>query len=272
METSLVASERLAASETHKIGVETENSHRFTNLFKRTIGNATFRLVAETILLKFAFTLINGSSSHYKIFFKVGAAFLVFVDIYRQRKNLVYEISLQYIIIRDKIFPQSPWFNEIIPGKLTLGAIPLRNHGHERKIHEAGVTAVLTMLESFEIHSKTPLSDPATPETWQRLGITHLHIESPDFFAVADEKIAQGVDFLHQEIQVKKGHACVHCKAGRGRSATIAICYLWKYQKVYDLSFKDHKEAIEYAKTRRLVVSINQWQEKAIERFAASCA
>jgi len=50
-------------------------------------------------------------------------------------------------------------------------------------------------------------------------------------FAPSLVDINQAVDFIHRNASSGKV-TYIHCKAGRGRSTTIVLCYLVKYKKM----------------------------------------
>lgn len=58
------------------------------------------------------------------------------------------------------------------------------------------------------------------------MGINHLHLPTADFNNAPDpEKLNEGVRFIKQFDNLDTS-CYVHCKAGRGRSATLVACYL----------------------------------------------
>ncbi len=62
-------------------------------------------------------------------------------------------------------------------------------------------------------------------QEYGRLGIVQLHIPTIDFTHPTIENIRQGVEFVDEH--VKQGEIVyIHCKAGRARSATVALCWL----------------------------------------------
>ncbi|KAI8348492.1 protein-tyrosine phosphatase-like protein [Mortierella sp. GBAus27b] len=73
-------------------------------------------------------------------------------------------------------------------------------------------------------------------ETMAQLGLVQCWIPTPDFHVPTLESIWVGVHFISkcearwQELEEsKRGHVYIHCKAGRGRSATVALCWLVYY-------------------------------------------
>jgi atypical dual specificity phosphatase len=154
-----------------------------------------------------------------------------------------------------------PWWSTI-NDTLVLGAIPLKNKGHIDILqYEENVGAVLTLLEPFEWESKGPMSSPVQPEDWLQRKVIHHHIHAKDFVALNMEQIQRGVNFIHNQVQ-KGNRVYVHCKAGRGRSATVVACYLLKYCGFFSVD-----EVLSYMKSRRPQIAINPLQKDAIESY-----
>lgn len=167
-------------------------------------------------------------------------------------KKLKYEASLAYT----KLNPYSAWWTKIEPFNIYLGALPLLNNGHLDQIIALGVTDVLSMVEDFEMEDGW-FNKPVKPSDWEANGIVVKHIQAVDFLPLKAEEIQEGVEYLAQKIQ--EGHLVyVHCKAGRGRSATIVICYLMQYE---GLTFE---EAYRFVKEQRPHINLNDQQRQAI--------
>jgi protein-tyrosine phosphatase len=146
------------------------------------------------------------------------------------KKWLLCEGSLMFTTLASTLLPAStkrPWYSKI-NDQLTLGANPLKTHIESLK--QQGHTAILSMLEPFETEPHL-FGVPAKPEDWRREGLVFFNLPNPDFTSVRIEDIERGVEFLHRQIS-QGGRVYVHCQAGVGRSATIVICYLIKYQRM----------------------------------------
>ncbi|MBS0272691.1 MAG: dual specificity protein phosphatase family protein [Proteobacteria bacterium] len=190
----------------------------------------------------------------------LGAALFI-VEILRKKKALLYEISLLYTLSGNK-----DWWNEITPN-LVLGAIPLGPDHADRLFFDADVDAVLTMLEDFELEEG--LVQPVSSQEWEEgLGASHCHIKAVDFTGVPVDQIQQGVEFLEKRIQEKE-KVYVHCKAGRGRSATIVIAYLLKEQYAgtnidFETAFQDVHDQV---KNKRPQINLNAGQRATIRDY-----
>jgi atypical dual specificity phosphatase len=198
------------------------------------------------------------------------AAALTLGSIYLMRKELLYEVSLWKTVLGNKMNPdKNPWCNEIIDG-LFLGAQPMLNLNHPSELTEKGITSILTLLETDHEFGMTLFTEAVQPQDWAKLGIEQKIIESPDFLPVSQEKIEEAVEFIREKLG-KGEPVYVHCKAGRGRSATAVICYLLKYgienPDKTTTRFSSVQEAIEFVKGKRNAININPRQRKAIEQY-----
>ncbi|MBA3721022.1 MAG: dual specificity protein phosphatase family protein [Parachlamydiaceae bacterium] len=202
-----------------------------------------------------------------KIFIN-GNLFGIIATIYFRRKQLLYHGSLIFSLFKTTLYPQSQvWWNTILEGKIILGAIPLKNKEHHDSISKKA-HSILTLLEDFEIYSPGWFSVPVTHHDWAAKKITQKHIITEDFKAVPLNAIKEGVAFLREQILQDKA-VYVHCKAGRGRSATIVVCYILKYWN--EILPSDQacsvEKAIAFVKQQRPVINLNSRQRKAIEDY-----
>ena len=78
-----------------------------------------------------------------------------------------------------------------------------------------GVRAVVNTCEEYA----------GPTEAYEQAQIEQLRIPTVDFTPPTLEMVEQAVEFIKQ--QIAQGHTVyVHCKAGRGRSATVVACWL----------------------------------------------
>jgi atypical dual specificity phosphatase len=98
---------------------------------------------------------------------------------------------------------------------LYLGCAPMSILGIPKAISEIGVKGVVNMCYEY--------SGPKN--AYEKLGITQLYLPTCDHFEVSVEDMQEAVAFIkhHKE---KGEKVYVHCKAGHGRAASIALCWL----------------------------------------------
>jgi|CXWL01.1.fsa_nt_gi atypical dual specificity phosphatase len=78
-----------------------------------------------------------------------------------------------------------------------------------------GVGSVVNMCEEFA----------GDVDELAKLGLTQLHLPTLDYHCPSEEHLRLGVAFIGERIALGE-KVYLHCKAGRGRSATMAVCYL----------------------------------------------
>ncbi|XP_010474839.1 PREDICTED: putative dual specificity protein phosphatase DSP8 [Camelina sativa] len=161
--------------------------------------------------------------------------------------------TLIYNLLRNMLQSEFRWWDQVDEYVL-LGAVPFPTHVPLLK--ELGVYGVITLNEPFETLVPSSL--------YHAHGIKHLVIPTRDYlFAPSITDICQAVNFIHENASSGKT-TYVHCKAGRGRSTTIVLCYLVKYR---DMTPECAYEYIRSIRPRVLLASA-QW--KAVKEFYSS--
>lgn len=109
------------------------------------------------------------------------AAAILGIQGLRSQEKLLFEISLAYTIIHNRIRDNN-WWDEI-DDHLIVGGIPLINDLD--RLCDAGVEAVLVMLEDHEIDSEA--IPPVSKQAWEAKGIVYKRIPAQDFLGVSVE-------------------------------------------------------------------------------------
>ncbi len=136
-------------------------------------------------------------------------------------------VGLRRLVVRALFYPTLWWnrmLHRVLPSRrwwdridehVLLGAMP-REHLLP-SIYADGVRAVVNMCDEC----------PGLLEPYGRMGIEQLYLPTIDFTPPTLADIERGVAFI--EAHAAKGETVyVHCKAGRGRSATVVLCWLVK--------------------------------------------
>ncbi len=108
------------------------------------------------------------------------------------------------------------WWDRIDP-HVIVGAYPFGSFVAE--MHADGVRAVVNTCEEYE----GPIVE------YRKFQIEQLRIPTTDFTHPKLADVQRAVEFTQQHAQSGKT-VYIHCKAGRARSATVAICWLMKYR------------------------------------------
>uniref|UniRef100_A0A0D9V5F5 phosphatidylglycerophosphatase n=1 Tax=Leersia perrieri TaxID=77586 RepID=A0A0D9V5F5_9ORYZ len=153
--------------------------------------------------------------------------------------------TLLYNVLRNRFEAEFRWWDRV-DQCILLGAVPFPSD--VPRLKQLGVQGVVTLNEPYETLVPTSL--------YQAHGIDHLVIPTRDYlFAPALQDICQAIDFIHRNA-LEGGITYVHCKAGRGRSTTIVLCYLIKYRSMSPEAALDHVRSIR----PRVLLAPSQWQ------------
>lgn len=98
-----------------------------------------------------------------------------------------------------------------------MGAYPFASD--VASLRGEGVRAVVNTCEEYS----GPLRQ------YDQHGIEQLHIPTTDFTHPRLADVEAAVEFI-QKYTLQNDSVYIHCKAGRARSATVAMCWLMKYR------------------------------------------
>ncbi|XP_050367211.1 phosphatidylglycerophosphate phosphatase PTPMT2-like [Argentina anserina] len=168
--------------------------------------------------------------------------------------RILFYPTLLYNVLRNKMEAEFRWWDEVDQFVL-LGAVPFpKDVPHLKRL---GVGGVITLNESYETLVPSSL--------YHAHGIEHLVIPTRDYlFAPSFEDISRAVEFIHKNGSSGRT-TYVHCKAGRGRSTTIVLCYLVEYKNMTPSA------ALEYVRSRRPRVLLAPSQWKAVQEYSRCC-
>lgn len=158
--------------------------------------------------------------------------------------------TLLYNVVRNKIQAEFRWWDRV--GEfILLGAVPFPTDVPCLK--DLGVCGVITLNESYETLVPTSL--------YHAHDIDHLVIPTRDYcFAPSLSNIVKAVDFIHKNALCGRT-TYVHCKAGRGRSTTVVICYLVQHKQMMP------DDAYNYVRSIRPRVLLASSQRQAVQEY-----
>lgn len=153
--------------------------------------------------------------------------------------------TLLYNVLRNKIQSEFHWWDRV-DEFILLGAVPFPTD--VQRLKELGVHGVVTLNEPYETLVSTSL--------YHAHDINHLVIPTRDYlFAPCYGDIRQAVDFIHNNASCGKT-TYVHCKAGRGRSTTVVLCYLVEHKQMTPIVAYEYVRSIR----PRVRLASSQWQ------------
>eukprot|EP00794_Sanderia_malayensis_P011261 gene11261-12441_t len=163
--------------------------------------------------------------------------------------------TLLWNVFRSKI--DRNWYDRI-DRAVVLGALPFRSTANTL-VEKENVKGVITLNQEHELKYLS-----LTAEEWKNLGVTQLWIPTMDFDAAPSIKdIEKSIEFI-EDFKARNQSVYVHCKAGRGRSALIVVCYLMKEQNI------GIDEAFSFVKSKRSHVLLWTNQRRRVEEFYES--
>jgi len=164
--------------------------------------------------------------------------------------RLLFRPTLYWTLLKTRGLKLEEHWTEI-DDTLILGALPMRRE--LSRFNEMNVSGVINMCAEWNGH--TSHYDDSEID---QLYLPTLDYNSPDINAVRD-----GVDFIARFAEQGRRVYC-HCKAGRGRSATIALAWLIHSQNLTP------RDAEQQLVNRRPQVNRRLASRESVLRFAAN--
>ncbi|KAI6217552.1 Phosphatidylglycerophosphatase and protein-tyrosine phosphatase 1 [Aphelenchoides besseyi] len=135
--------------------------------------------------------------------------------------TLAFYPTLAYNLLRNYVQPTRwQWYSRV-DDNLILGALPFKSMIAELKAENVG--GVVCCTEEFETRAAF---NGMGAEQWQEADIKFCHVPMQDFVGTTSrQNLHNAVKFIDNFAEQGRT-VYVHCKAGRTRSATVAVCYL----------------------------------------------
>ncbi|KAH0906619.1 hypothetical protein HID58_038446, partial [Brassica napus] len=164
--------------------------------------------------------------------------------------RILFYPTLLYNLLRFKLQSEFRWWDQI-DEFLLMGAVPFRKD--VPRLKQLGVGGVITLNEPFETLVPSSL--------YNAFEMEHLLIPTRDYlFAPSIADITRALDFIHKNTLLGKT-TYVHCKAGRGRSTTVVLCYLIEHKSMTVAA------AFEHVRSIRPRVLLHPSQRRVVEEF-----
>ena len=141
---------------------------------------------------------------------------MTFVLFARLYARIVFWPTLGWNFLLGRVLGLRNWWDHI-DSHVIVGAYPFSRD--VASLRGEGVAAVVNTCEEY--------SGPV--RQYAQHGIEQLHIPTTDFTHPRLADVEAAVEFI-QKYKLQNDTVYIHCKAGRARSATIAMCWLIKYR------------------------------------------
>ena len=132
--------------------------------------------------------------------------------------RIVFWPTLAWNYLLGRILKRRQWWNRIDP-HVIVGAYPFA--GDVAAMRGEGVRAVVNTCEEYA----------GPTEEYANHGIEQFHMPTTDFTHQRLSDVEAAVEFI-QKYKLQNDTVYIHCKAGRARSATVAMCWLIKYRQM----------------------------------------
>ena len=130
----------------------------------------------------------------------------------------IYYPTLLWNLSLGRLLKVRDWWN-VIDDHVVLGAVPFPRD--VLALADMGVRGIVNTCEEYD----GPVNE------YQQFGIEQFHMPTIDFTHPSDDDVDTAIAFIEKHVSAGN-KVYVHCKAGRGRSATVAICWLMKSQGI----------------------------------------
>ncbi len=166
--------------------------------------------------------------------------------------RLLFVPTLLWNLLLARLLRRRRWWDRV-DEHLVLGGLPFPGTADE--LAREGVRAVVN----------TCLEYGGPVRRYAAHGIEQLRVPTLDFTPPSLEHVRAAVAFI--ERHVARGESVyVHCKAGRGRSATVALCWLVAHRGISPRAAQDVLAAA------RPHVNPGVWQRAVVAEFVAGLA
>ena len=129
-----------------------------------------------------------------------------------------------------------------------VGAFPFARD--VQGLAQAGIGAVVNTCEEY----------PGPVDAYKKYDIEQFWMPTIDFTHPAFNDVCKAVEFIDSNVAVGK-KVYIHCKAGRGRSATVAICWLMKAKQI------TAAEAQKWLSEKRPHINQHLTERPVVQRF-----
>jgi atypical dual specificity phosphatase len=165
------------------------------------------------------------------------------------KARLIFYPTLFWNMLLGRWLKTRNWYDLIAP-HVIVGAFPFRRD--VAGLAANGVRAVVNTCEEYG----GPLQE------YDQHGIEQFHMPTIDFTHPAYDDVVKAVEFIEANVRDEKT-VYIHCKAGRGRSATVAICWLMKH---FGISASDAQKRLL---DQRPHVNARLTERPVVKRFEA---
>lgn len=165
------------------------------------------------------------------------------------KARVVFYPTLAWNALLGRVLKVRNWWDPI-DDHVILGAFPFSSD--VQPLAELGVGGIVNTCEEFG----------GRVALYQKHGIEQFYMPTIDFTHPAYDDVCGAVDFIQSHVD-KNQKVYIHCKAGRGRSATVAICWIMKSRQL------SAAQAQKYLLEKRGHINQHLTQRPVVQQFEA---
>ncbi len=150
-----------------------------------------------------------------------------------------------------RILRMRRWWDYIDPSVI-VGAYPFARD--VAGLSAEGVKGVVNTCEEY----------PGPLIAYEAFGIEQFWMPTTDFTHPRLNDITNAVEFIQRHV-VAPGKVYIHCKAGRARSATVALCWLIKYRS---MTIEEGQQTLLIARPH---INPRLGEREVVQEFARRC-
>jgi atypical dual specificity phosphatase len=174
------------------------------------------------------------------------------------KDSLIFHVSLGYNIVNHSEETHRWW--DRITDNIVVGALPFHDRDHLNKLQLENIRSVVILCREYEFNPV--LGKPVTKQDWENQNVKVLHSPTRDFEAPTVEELYNCVSWINKQIEEDpKSSVYVHCKAGRGRSVALVVCFL-----ISNMGFTTD-EAIQFIVSKRSHINMGTSQIEACRKY-----
>jgi len=175
------------------------------------------------------------------------------------KDSLIFHVSLGYNIVNHSEETHRWW--DRITDNIVVGALPFHDRDHLNRLMQLeNIRSVIILCREFEFNPV--LGKPVTKQDWENQNVKVLHSPTQDFEAPTVEELYHCVTWINQQIEEDpKSSIYIHCKAGRGRSVALVVCFL-----ISNEGFTTD-EAIQFIVSKRSHINMGTSQIEACHKY-----
>ena len=165
------------------------------------------------------------------------------------KARFVFYPTLAWNALLGRVLKVRNWWDPI-DQHVILGAFPFSSD--IAPLAKLGVRGIVNTCEEFG----------GRVALYEKHSIEQFYMPTIDFTHPAYDDVRGAVDFIQNHVD-KQQKVYIHCKAGRGRSATVAICWIMKSRQL------SAAQAQKYLLGKRGHINRHLTQRPIVQRFEA---